>query len=86
MKRSAWTQIVAGLAAAFVGSSHAAGQTVPTTFVGHPGNPGYSVTPDGFGAVGYEYRIGVYEVTHAQYAAFLTRSPRRTPTACTTRA
>jgi formylglycine-generating enzyme required for sulfatase activity len=40
-------------------------ETVP---VGHPGN-----APDstGYGAVGYEYNIGKYEVTAGQYTAFL---------------
>lgn len=36
--------------------------------VGYPGNP---AAPQG-GAVAYEYDISVYEVTNAQYAAFLT--------------
>lgn len=38
--------------------------------VGHPKNPG---DPDAelAGAVGYEFKIGAYEVTNAEYAAFL---------------
>lgn len=36
------------------------------------GNAGNAADPTtGFGAVGYEYRIGSYEVTNSQYAAFL---------------
>lgn len=36
------------------------------------GNAGNAPDPTtGFGSVGYEYRIGTYEVTNAQYAAFL---------------
>jgi sulfatase modifying factor 1 len=41
---------------------------IPTVPVGSPGN-----TPDstGFGAVGYAYQIGTYEVTAGQYTEFL---------------
>jgi formylglycine-generating enzyme required for sulfatase activity len=42
--------------------------------VGNPGNapdPGNASQPDTYGAVGYDYRIGRYEVTNAQYAEFL---------------
>lgn len=36
------------------------------------GNPGNSADPlTGYGAVGHEYKIGKYEVTNNQYAAFL---------------
>ncbi len=35
------------------------------------GNPGNSNDSTGFGAVSYEYYISTYEVTNAQYAAFL---------------
>jgi sulfatase modifying factor 1 len=36
------------------------------------GNAGNSADPlTGYGAVGYEYKIGKYEVTNAQYGAFL---------------
>jgi len=36
------------------------------------GNAGNAADPtNGFGAVGYDYRIGTYEVTNAQYASFL---------------
>lgn len=39
------------------------------TTVGDAGNPADPTT--GLGSVGYEYRIGTYEVTNAQYVAFL---------------
>jgi formylglycine-generating enzyme len=37
--------------------------------IGHAGNPADSTT--GLGAVAYDYKIGTYEVTNAQYTAFL---------------
>ncbi len=37
--------------------------------IGNPGNPGDTT---GFGAVGYEYSIGKYEVTNAQWVQFTT--------------
>jgi formylglycine-generating enzyme required for sulfatase activity len=43
--------------------------------IGHAGNPGDTraeASPPGCGAVGYEYRIGKYEVTNAQWGAFQT--------------
>lgn len=59
----------------------AAASLLPVTLaVAHPvtmdwstvGNAGNAADPTtGFGSVGYEYRIGTYEVTNAQYAAFL---------------
>lgn len=41
---------------------------IETTMVGDPGN---AADTTGLGAVGYSYHIGTYEVTNAQYAAFL---------------
>ncbi|MEY5019452.1 MAG: hypothetical protein RLZ22_540 [Verrucomicrobiota bacterium] len=35
------------------------------------GNAGNAADTTGYGAVGYEYQIGKYEVTNAQYGAFL---------------
>ena len=35
------------------------------------GNAGNTADISGYGAVGYEYKIGKYEVTNAQYGAFL---------------
>jgi len=47
--------------------------------IGNPGNPGDTRTgyppsadPYGCGAVGYEYQIGKYEVTNAQWDAFVS--------------
>jgi formylglycine-generating enzyme required for sulfatase activity len=52
------------------GASPASAQiTLDWVTVGNAGNAPDPTT--GFGAVGYEYRIGTYEVTNAQYAAFL---------------
>jgi hypothetical protein len=41
---------------------------IPTVLVGDAGN---SADSTGFGAVSYEYQIGKYEVTLAEYTAFL---------------
>lgn len=49
--------------------------TIPTVFVGDAGNvggPGFG----SFGAVSYSYRVGTYEVTAGQYAAFLNAVAR----------
>ena len=43
--------------------------TMDWVTVGNAGNAADQTT--GFGSVDYEYRIGTYEVTNAQYAAFL---------------
>jgi sulfatase modifying factor 1 len=43
--------------------------TIDYVPVGHAGNAADATT--GYGAVGYEYQIGKYEVTNAQYSAFL---------------
>jgi len=37
----------------------------------HVGNPGNAADDTGYGAVAYEYNIGKYEVTNAQYTEFL---------------
>jgi formylglycine-generating enzyme required for sulfatase activity len=45
---------------------------IPTVRIGNPGNQAdtrYDAT--GFGSVGYNFRIGKYEVTNAQYVGFL---------------
>ncbi len=46
------------------------GHTVAMDFV-TVGDPGNAAGTNGFGAVGYEYDFGKYNVTSAQYAAFL---------------
>jgi formylglycine-generating enzyme len=52
----------------FIITSIAQAITIPTVPVGNPGNPSDSTS---FGSVGYNYRIGKYEVTNAQYVEFL---------------
>ncbi len=44
--------------------------SIETVSVGNPGNPG-DPAHGGFGAVGYPYHMGTYEVTAAQYTEFL---------------
>jgi sulfatase modifying factor 1 len=65
--------IAAILSAIIVGSAQAA--TISTVPVGYAGNaPDTQVMSDGttgYGAVPYNYRIGKYDVTNAQYAEFL---------------
>jgi formylglycine-generating enzyme required for sulfatase activity len=46
----------------------AVGVVIETVPVGNPGNPDDT---QGYGGVGYEYDVGKYEVTAAQYTAFL---------------
>lgn len=58
------------VAFAAVGVAHGECPVIlPTVLVGNPGNAADPTT--GFGAVAYSYSIGAYEVTNAQYAAFL---------------
>jgi formylglycine-generating enzyme required for sulfatase activity len=45
--------------------------TMDWTPIGNPGNACDSQSQGCFGAVGYAYNIGTYEVTNAQYAEFL---------------
>ena len=63
--------IFAAFASSFVVASAATASPVTMDWV-TVGNAGNAADPTtGFGAVDYEYRIGTYEVTNAQYAAFL---------------
>jgi len=55
--------------------------------IGNPGNPGDTRTdypdsadPYGCGAVGYEYQIGKYEITNAQWDAFVSAAGAPTGT------
>jgi sulfatase modifying factor 1 len=50
-------------------TSASASITMDWVNVGNPGNAADPLT--GYGAVGYAYQIGKYEVTNAQYGAFL---------------
>ncbi len=66
---------------ALLAAASASAQTVTIDWVtvGNPGNAAQSASNrnhaetggDGYGAVAYEYKIGKYEVTNAQYGAFL---------------
>ncbi|MDX9910739.1 MAG: formylglycine-generating enzyme family protein [Phycisphaerales bacterium] len=79
MKQSTLAAIAASLFAA--GVAHAQ-VTIEWVTVGNPGNapdPLNSGDIPGIGSVGYEYRIGKYEVTNAQYAAFLNAVAKSDP-------
>src|SRR5215212_1079452 len=43
------------------------------------GNPGNAADSTGYGAVGYVYQIGKYEVTNSQYAEFLNAKAASDP-------
>jgi formylglycine-generating enzyme required for sulfatase activity len=71
---------IVGVAALVLLASPAPAELVPLTFVtvGDPGNTGETTGDDGdlgpirtSGAVGYEFRMGKYEVTAGQYCEFL---------------
>jgi sulfatase modifying factor 1 len=53
--------------------------TIATVPVGNPGNAGQVQIQGTFGAVAYNYRIGTYEVTNNQYAAFLNATATADP-------
>ena len=62
-------------------SASAAPISIPTVPVGNPGNANDPLTGNLYGGVGYAYRIGTYEVTNAQYAAFLNEKAKSDPLA-----
>lgn len=63
--------LLSGILIALSASPAQASLAISTVPVGNAGNAG-DVQPQGtFGAVAYDYRIGTYEVTNDQYAAFL---------------
>ena len=71
MKRQLATMCAAGLILA-LGSAAMATVNIELVAVGDPGNlPDIRYETPGYGAVGYAYNIGKYEVTNAQYAGFL---------------
>ncbi|MDP6547228.1 MAG: SUMF1/EgtB/PvdO family nonheme iron enzyme, partial [Phycisphaerae bacterium] len=56
--------------AAVIGWGSSAMADIAMVPVGNPGNAA-DTHGDGYGGVAYEYKIGKYEVTNAQYAEFL---------------
>jgi sulfatase modifying factor 1 len=58
-----------------IGSS-ASAVTIDWTPIGNPGN---ATDNTGYGAVGYAYSIGTYEITNAQYAEFLNAKAQSDP-------
>lgn len=66
---AAMLPIVAGLARADVFNMPNGQTSLETVWVGNPGNANDST---GYGAVGYGYQMGKYEVTNAQWREFLT--------------
>lgn len=54
-------------------SSASASVTIDWVTVGNAGN---AADTTGYGAVGYEYKIGKYEVTNAQYGTFLNAAAK----------
>lgn len=53
--------------------------TIDWTFVGNPGNACDPQSQGCFGAVGYAYNIGTYEVTNADYVEFLNAKATSDP-------
>ena len=66
--RSNLIGMCSAVAAVAVAGSAGANITIQTKTVGDVGN---AADTSGYGAVNYQYSIGKYEVTNAQYAAFL---------------
>jgi formylglycine-generating enzyme required for sulfatase activity len=62
-------------------SAPASAVTMDWTTVGNPGNSCETQSQGCFGAVGYGYRIGTYEVTNAQYVEFLNAKAASDPLA-----
>lgn len=74
MKLQHFCLLAAGLLAS--ASAHAV-ITIDTVFVGHAGNLNDFST--GYGGVSYGFHIGTYEVTNAQYTAFLNATGATDP-------
>src|SRR5262249_56018363 len=64
---------------ALLASSSWAAVTMAWTPVGNPGNACDPQSQGCFGSVSYEYRVGTYEVTNAQYAEFLNAKAASDP-------
>lgn len=62
-------------------ATNASAVNIETVVVGNAGNIGEVQSQGTFGAVGYNYRIGTYEVTNAQYAEFLNAKATSDPLA-----
>jgi formylglycine-generating enzyme required for sulfatase activity len=62
---------ILALAISLVWAVSASAITIDTVHIGNSGNANDPATGNLFGGVGYAYRIGTYEVTVGQYAAFL---------------
>jgi formylglycine-generating enzyme required for sulfatase activity len=60
-------------------ASAASAVTMAWTPIGNPGNACDPQSQGCFGAVGYEYYIGTYEVTNAQYVEFLNAKAASDP-------
>ena len=60
-------------------ASSASAVTMDWTPIGNPGNACETQSEGCFGAVGYTYNIGTYEVTNAQYAEFLNAKAAADP-------
>ena len=68
--------LVAGLLAA---STATAAVNINTVLVGDAGNTANTTASGAIGGVGYQYRIGTYEVTNSQYTAFLNATAKTDP-------
>jgi formylglycine-generating enzyme required for sulfatase activity len=71
--------LVAGTTLLLLVASFASAVTMDWTPVGNPGNTCDSQADGCYGAVGYAYQIGTYEVTNAQYAEFLNAKAQSDP-------
>src|SRR5262245_4443073 len=79
--------LLAALALAICMAQPAAAVNMAWSNVGNPGNPADTKVmmtdgTSGYGSVGYNYRIGTYDVTNAQYTEFLNA---KDPTGANTR-
>jgi sulfatase modifying factor 1 len=82
MRRRArgWVAVGLALGSGLVGVTRVASAvTIDWTPVGNAGNACETQTQGCFGAVGYEYLIGTYEVTNAQYTEFLNAKAASDP-------